>query len=93
MPLLQFTATNQQRAAIEGLAYWIADHAYIAERYGRDDPEIARVDATIRALFDSLDALCVPYWVQNSVIVFAENWRAYKSHYLSVEMSKKNIIL
>lgn len=90
---LTFTATIEQRRVLQGLAYWIADINYISERYGHDVPEITECDRTIKSLFDELDALNVPFWVQNSVICWAENWRNYKNGYLTENMKIKNIYL
>ena len=62
---------------MEGLAYRIADSAYMRERWGDEEPELEKNRKTIFGLFDELDKLAVPFWVQNSVICFAENWRRY----------------
>lgn len=91
MKNLQFTATKKQSNEIKALAYWIADVNYIRERFGDDEPELLTCDQTIKAIFEKLDILGVPFWVQNEVIFFAENWRAYKSQYLENAMAAKNI--
>lgn len=75
------TLSKEQVKALEGLAYWIADKYYIIERYGANDPECDRCHKTILLCFDQLDRLKVPFMVQNNVICWAENWRAYKSGY------------
>lgn len=94
MNKLFFKATTEQRAAIEGLAFWVANQKYIEERFGVDDPEIKRCRDTIcLCLFPELDALGVPFWVQNSIICWSENWRNYKQYYLNEAMKAKNIIL
>lgn len=90
---LQFTANCEQRRALEGLAYWIADYSYIKERYGYDDPELEMVHKTITQAFDELDKIEVPFWVQNHVICWAHDWRNTKSQYLSNAMKRYNIIL
>lgn len=78
---------------LEGLAYWIANDNYICERYGTEEPERERVKNTLHLIFDNLDKMKVPYWVQNSVITFAENWRQYKTNYLYSYLKSKNIYL
>ncbi len=93
MNKLRFDANTEQTNALQGLAYWIADNAYIIERYGADDPERENVKKTISMVFDELDALRVPFWVQNVVICFAENWRKYKAVYLSAFLETKNIFI
>lgn len=91
---LSFTCNRQQRNALEGLAYHIADSAYIKDRYGENEPELKGVHETISSLFAELDQLHVPFWVQNSVIAFAENWRRYKDTYMDVYLKReRNIIL
>lgn len=91
---LSFICTRQQRNALEGLAYHIADSAYIKERYGNQEPELKSVHESITSLFNELDKLHVPFWVQNSVIAFAENWRRYKDTYMDAYLKKeRNIIL
>lgn len=91
--MLQFTADHKQSNLLKGLAYWIADRAYLSERYGHDEPEIIIADEAIHTSFDECDALKIPYWVQNNVIIFAENWRRYKSEYMTEYLKKKNIKL
>lgn len=87
--MLSYQVKNlEEKNALEGLAYWIADSKYIAERFGADDPELERSHLTIKDCFDSLDRLGVPYWVQNAAVAFAENWRRYKSEYMDSWMLK-----
>ena len=93
MEKLYFKATKEQRNALEGLAYRIADSAYMRERFGDDEPELKKNEKTISGLFDLLDCLGVPFWVQNSVICFSENWRKYIQFGIFEPMKEKNIIL
>ena len=93
MNKLKFNANREQTNALQGLAYWIADNAYMIERYGADDPERQTTTKTIELIFDELDALRVPFWVQNTVVCFAENWRRYKAVYLSAFLETKNIFI
>lgn len=90
---LYFVATKEQARNIEGLAYYIADKSYIIERYGSNDPELKQCHDTILMLFDILDSLGVPFWVQNTVICYSENWKRYKRNYFNAAMKEKNIIL
>lgn len=83
MKKLYFKVKNiDQVYALRGLAYHVADVNYIKEKYGADDPEYKKADSNVLYQFEILDRLGVPFWVQNSVICFAENWRRYKSEYL-----------
>ena len=89
--MLQFNANAKQWNALESLSYWIADSAYIHERFGSDEPELEKVHDTITEIFKELDGLAVPFWVQNTVIAFSANWRDTKQYYFSDMMNKKNI--
>ena len=93
MKKLFFECNRYQRSALEGLAYRIADSAYMRERFGNDEPELRQNEKTISGLFDELDRLGVPFWVQNSVICFSENWRKYIQFGIFEQKKKKNIIL
>lgn len=73
--MMTFTATREQRDNLEGLAYWVSDRAWSRERGELDEHEDHRTDTTIRAIFDALDRLGIPYWVQNAVCRWAEDWR------------------
>lgn len=92
--MLTFKLNKEQLKALEGLAYWIADENYIIERYGIEDPEITKCRETItKCIFPECDNLNIPFWVQNAVICFSENWRQYKSVYLVSFLKTRNIII
>ena len=88
---MTFTATREQRDELEGLAYWIADRAWSRERGELDEYEDSRTDNTISAIFDALDRLAVPYWVQNAVCRWAEDWRRTMREDLCDAMRAKQI--
>lgn len=88
-----FAATREQRDELEGLAYWIADRAWSRERGELDEYEDSRTDNTIRAIFDALDRLAVPYWVQNAVCCWAEDWRHTMRENLRDAMRAEQITL
>lgn len=73
--MMTFAATREQRDNLEGLAYWVSDRAWSRERGKLDEYEERRTGDTIRAIFNALDRLAVPYWVQNAVSCWAEDWR------------------
>ena len=75
--MITFTATREQSDNLEGLAYWVSDRVWSRERGKLDKYEDRRTGDTIRAIFDALDRLAVPYWVQNAVICWAEDWRTF----------------
>lgn len=82
--MLSFICTQEEYNTLSGLAYRIADNAFMIERYGRQDAsiELGQNHKTILGLFDQLDKMSVPYWVQNAVISWSEDWRRYKKEYL-----------
>lgn len=88
-----YTTTREQRDELEGLAYWIADRAWSRERGELDEYEDNRTDNTIRAIFDALDRLAVPYWVQNAVCRWAEDWRRTTKENLRDAMRAEQITL
>lgn len=91
---MKYTLNHDQYSAISGLAYWVADLHYMRERFGEDEPELSRAKATIeKCLFPQLDKLQVPFWVQNTVICWAENWRNTKKQYLTDFLKSKNIFV
>lgn len=90
--MLNFSCSGRQWKELESLAYWIADLSYITERFGKDDPEISTCRKTLeKCIFPVLDKLHVPFWVQNDVICWAEEWRNYKAQYMRDVLAKKGI--
>ena len=85
------TITEKQLNKLMGLAYWIADLHYIREKYGADDPETETCRKTIDLIFTELDALETPFSVQNMVIVWAENWRAYMATTTKAFLETRNV--
>lgn len=87
----RFNATQNQASAIVALAYWVADTAYIRERYGDNEPELDRARDTASYNLKECDRWEIPYWVQNEVCAFAGDWHRYKSEYLREALAKKGI--
>ena len=90
---VEYTLNNEQYKEILGLAYWIADLHYIRERHGADDPECEVCRKTIDFIFTELDRLNVPFWVQNTVICWAENWRNYADNHTIDFLKTRNIFV
>lgn len=92
--MLTYTLNRDQYSALSGLAYWVSDLHYMRERFGENDPELTRARETIeKCLFPQLDRLQVPFWVQNTVLCWAENWRNTKRQYLTDFLKSKNIFV
>ena len=65
----------EQSRELEYLARWRADLEYIKERYGAADPEAETSRKSIEFSFSRLDALRVPFFLQNAALAFGEDWR------------------
>ena len=93
MKKLEYKYNTEQFNALSALAYRIADRAYMIERWTYDGAkiELEQNHETIIDIFDDLDNLKVPFWVQNTVIIFAEDWRRFKREYLSGYLKTRNI--
>lgn len=91
--MMTFAATREQRDNLEGLAYWVSDRAWSREHGLLDEHEDQRTDKTIRAIFNALDRLAVPYWIQNAVICWAEDWRRTMQEDFRDAMSARQIAL
>ena len=90
---MTFSATQEQYSELEGLAYWISRISRgLEENDGETDPEIESMRKTVNFIFDRLDEEKVPFWVQNSVLAWAEVWRNTKQEYFSEAMKKRGII-
>lgn len=80
---LEYRATPAAWNELQALAYWISERYYCLERYGETPDGTERAHKTItKCIFPQLDKIGVPFWVQNRVIVWAENWRGARSEYL-----------
>lgn len=88
-----FIRNKKQAKQLDGLAFWIAEHAITRERFPDDTRNISRCAASISLALDQLDRLAVPFWVQNAVINWAETWRNISSHDLKQAMTARNIIM
>lgn len=91
--MLEFHATRDQCAELEGLAHWHAELCYCYERFPDDGGAIQQARRTISLLFDVLDAHGVPFWVQNNVLTWSEEWRNLKREDIGTAMRRKNIFL
>lgn len=75
--MLNYTITKEAEKELRGLAYHIADLNHFLERYGAEDPDHALFKENVEHHFSRLDALQIPFALQNAVICYAENWRRY----------------
>lgn len=76
--MLKTTINDRQLIVLKGIAYRIADIHFLKERYGDDakhEIEVSR--KTLTSLFAEADKENIPFFVQNTVLCFFENWRNY----------------
>lgn len=94
---MNFTANHEQSKEIFALAYHVADHFYRREEQERganiDDKALHESGENIKQHFPRLDALRVPFWVQNLVICFSEDWRRYRREGIAGYLDKKGVCL
>lgn len=88
---MTYTLTEKQYAELEGLAHWISNKYYARERYPEDKHEQERCHKTILLIFDVLDKMSVPFWVQNTTICWAEEWRNVYKESLWQALERRNI--
>lgn len=93
--MTKYTLTAKQYAELAGLAYHQAAYRYSLEMRGTDeritDAELEIDRKNIEQHFPILDALKVPFWVQNIALLWAENWRNYSNGYLWQTLEKKGV--
>lgn len=90
----QYALNKDQFNALEGLCYWIANLSITLERYPDDKHEIKRCRDTIeKSCFPACDALNIPFYIQNSAVFFADDWKRYKTDYLQDYLKTRNIIV
>ena len=73
--IMAATVDAAQLAELEGLASWQADLSYILERDGKETPETRRTRDNLEYCLVQLDALRVPFWLQNAALAFGRDWR------------------
>lgn len=86
-----FNYNGQQFKALEGVAYWAQEIAYVLECFGENDADLPRLRDSLRASFTECDRLAVPGWVQNRAAEFGHDWRLYASTYIDLYLYWYNI--
>lgn len=89
--MLQYELTREQYSELAGLAFHRASDARNSERDDLNAGEREQDAENVKQHFHVLDALGVPYWVQNVVLLWSENWRRYERSYLREYLKQKNI--
>lgn len=92
--MLDFTLNRQQYSELAGLAYHHSDLFYRLEHCPNlPEGERIRDRQNVEQHFNALDALGVPFWVQNVVLLWSENWRNYAAGHMQEFLKTKNIFI
>lgn len=83
--------SRDQLNALEGLAHWIAELNWLRERKEEDAHWFEQARESIALCFKRCDVLGISFRTQNSVIVWAEDWRNLKREGVSDMLKRKNI--
>lgn len=79
--MTNYVLTREQYKVLSGLAYWRAELAAAVEYDPTDTEDIKHCKESVSELITECDALEIPFFVQNIILCWAENWRAYYNQY------------
>ena len=88
----EYTINQAQYNTLSGLRHWMAVKAKMIERY----PDVYETDAdnihkTITFLFKEADQQLIPFWVQNIVCYYQDDWRHTLDHYLYQDLERHGV--
>ena len=89
--MLKYELTTEQYNELAGLAYHHADLQYRREHCKLNDGERERDAKNVEQHFPALDAMGTPYWVQNTVLLWSEDWKRYERGGMREYLRLKNI--
>ena len=90
--MLHFEINQKQYDILLGLRHWMAIKSKLAERYPADlETEGENIHKTICGLFDEADKNNIPFWVQNIVCAFQDDWRHSLDHYLYQDLESRGV--
>ena len=72
---LRVELDRRAKNELDALVFWHSDLYYCKEKSPEDQNELSRHDKTIKSIFNALDRLNVPFWLQNAALQYSENWR------------------
>ena len=89
---MEFFVNQKQYDTLLGLRHFMALKAKLKERYPEDyETEHERIHKTIVCLFDEADKLKIPFWVQNIVCFYQDDWRHSLVSYLYQDLEKRGV--
>ena len=90
--MLHYEINQKQYDILLGLRHWFAVKAKMQERNPADlKRDGDNIHKTICSLFNEADALNIPFWVQNTVCAYQDDWRHISTTYLYQDLEKNNI--
>lgn len=90
--MLTFNIDQTQYNILLGLRHWMAVKAKMIERYPADyEKERDSIHKTIVSLFEDADRHGLPFWVQNIVCGYQDDWRHSLDTYLYQDLEKRNV--
>ncbi len=89
---LTFNINQKQYDILLGLRSHMAYNAKCRERWPEDyEVERENIDKTICGLFSDADRNGIPFWVQNIVCGFQDDWRHALTTYLYQDLEKYGV--
>lgn len=90
--MLHFEIDQNQYDTLLGLRHWMALKAKLKELYPDEyEKEAERIHNTILFNFDHADKLKIPFWVQNIVCYFQDDWRHCADTHLYQDLEKRGV--
>lgn len=89
---MTYSVTQRQYNILLGLRHWMAVKAKMIERYPEEyNRESENIHKTICSIFDEADHEKIPFWVQNIVCGYQDDWRHSIDTYLYQDLEKRNV--
>jgi 20S proteasome alpha/beta subunit len=89
---MTYTINQKQYDVLLGLRHWMAIKAKMIERYPEEyKRESDGIHKTICGLFEEADQNKIPFWVQNIVCGYQDNWRHAAETYLYQDLERRNV--
>ena len=87
-----FTISQKQYDILLGLRHFMALKAKLKERYPAEyKTESEKIHKTICFLFSDADKSGIPFWVQNIVCYYQDEWRHTLDHYLYQDLENRGV--
>jgi hypothetical protein len=91
--MLKYELSQVQFDELLSLKFWLVEKAWLREREPNNIADITKAHRTILFVFEKLDRLQVPFWVQNCVLNLQDDWRKLSAANLAIYLQKFNITI